>query len=75
MTRRAVAENSLYDNRVFAHHINVLRSHIFAVARHAVPLPGDPVSPNFKNRKLRFMNIKLDELVKSTFSPPLAGWS
>jgi hypothetical protein len=44
----------LYENRFFPFNINPLRNHVFAGARHAVPLPGDPVSTAFMNMKLRF---------------------
>jgi hypothetical protein len=44
----------------------MLRSNIFVGAIvdiklrfHELPLPGDPVSTNFMNMKLRFVNMKL----------------
>jgi hypothetical protein len=51
--------HTLYENGIFPLNINLLRNHVFAGARHAVPLPGDPVSANFMNMKLRFVNMKL----------------
>jgi hypothetical protein len=39
---------------VFGVTFYMLHSHVFAGARHAVPLPGDPVSTDFMNIKLRF---------------------
>ncbi len=43
----------LCENRKSTHHINVLRSNIFAGARHAVPLPQGGHIQNFMNMKLR----------------------
>jgi hypothetical protein len=44
----------------------MLRNHVFVGAIvdiklrfHELPLPGDPVSTNFMNMKLRFVNMKL----------------
>jgi hypothetical protein len=51
----------LYENRIFPFTIDTLRSHVFVGAIvdiklrfHELPLPGDPVSTNFMNMKLRF---------------------
>jgi hypothetical protein len=49
----------LHENRISPFNINVLQCHISPGARHAVPLPGDFVSANFMNMKLRFVNMKL----------------
>jgi hypothetical protein len=53
-TSIAAPAPSLYENRNLPFNINMLRNHVFVGARHAVPLPGNPVSPNFMNMKLRF---------------------
>jgi hypothetical protein len=38
----------LYENKNLPFNINQLCNNIFAGARHAVPLPGDPASANFE---------------------------
>jgi hypothetical protein len=47
-------DEDLYENKDLPFNINMLRCHIVAGARHAVPCPVTCVSANFMNMQLRF---------------------